>query len=237
MRICLVDDDSTQLDYLKMIINKWAGLHNIIVDIDFYHSAEEMLFEHEKSYPFDMILLDIQMNQMNGIELAKKIRSFDQEVFIAFVSGIADYVFEGYLVQAIRYILKPIDEQKIFEILNFVEMNKKSEDKYIIINIPGEKKKINHKDIIFMESVGHYVIFHLEKEVYECKYNISDLLNDLSQSSFIRTHRSYIVNLKHIERINKSSCLLTNNQEIPLSRNAYKLVNEKFIQYYKGLEI
>ena len=59
MRICLVDDDSTQLDYFKLVIEKWANLQNINVDIDFYHSSEEMLFENLESYPFDMIILDI----------------------------------------------------------------------------------------------------------------------------------------------------------------------------------
>jgi len=61
MRICLVDDDSTQLDYLKLIIDKWSNKNNIFTELTFYHSAEEMLFENNKSYPFDMILLDIQM--------------------------------------------------------------------------------------------------------------------------------------------------------------------------------
>lgn len=73
MRVCLVDDDSTQLEYFKTIIDKWANIQNINVDIDFYLSAEEMLFENPKSYPFDMIILDIQMKKISGIELAKEL--------------------------------------------------------------------------------------------------------------------------------------------------------------------
>lgn len=237
MRICLVDDDSTQLDYLKSIINKWASLKDIHVDISFYHSAEEMLFENDKSYPFDMIVLDIQMDKINGVELAKRIREYDKDVIIAFVSGIADYVFEGYEVQAVRYILKPVDEKKIFELLNIIEIKQNSEERYIIINLSGDKKRINHRDIIYVESMGHYVTFYLDDEEYDCKYNISELLIELADSGFVKTHRSYLVNLKYVERITKSSCLMTNKQEIPLSRSSYKEVNQKFIEYYKGITL
>jgi DNA-binding LytR/AlgR family response regulator len=234
MRICLVDDDSTQLDYLKLLIEKWANKRNINTDISFYHSAEEMLFENNQSYPFDMIVLDVQMGQMNGIELARKIRRVDKNVIISFISGMADYVFEGYEVQAIRYILKPVKDKKVYELLDYVSTHRTKEKKYIIISISGEKKKINHDDIIYFESMGHYVVFHLENQEYDYKYNISELCKELSDSEFVRTHRSYVVNLKYIEKITKNECQLINNIKVPLSRNSYKAVNEKFIDYYKG---
>jgi DNA-binding LytR/AlgR family response regulator len=259
MRICFVDDDSTQLDYLKVITEKWANKHNINTNINFYHSAEEMLFENSESYPFDMIIylqagpivikqvmisildclivLDIQMAEINGIELAKKIRKTDKDVIIAFISGMADYVFEGYEVQAIRYILKPIDEQKVNELLDFANTPKEKEDKYFILSVSGENIKINYDDILFIESMGHYVIFHLENKEYDYKYNISDLCLELAESDFIRIHRSYVVNIKYIEKITKNNCLLINDIIVPLSRNSYKLVNEKFINYYKGKSI
>ena len=234
MRICLVDDDSTQLDYLKMIIENWASKNNVNVNIYFYHSAEEMLFENNQSYCFDMIVLDIQMGKMNGIELARKIREIDKNVIIAFISGMADYVFEGYEVQAIRYILKPVKDKKVYNLLDYVNTLKKKENKYFVLSVSGEKKKINYEDIIYFESMGHYVVLHLKNKEYDYKYNISDLCNELSDSDFIKTHRSYVVNTKYIEKITKNKCELINNIKIPLSRNSYKSVNEKFIDYYKG---
>lgn len=234
MRICLVDDDYTQLDYLKLIIEKWADKHNINVNLNFYHSSEEMIFENNDSYPFDLIVLDIQMGNMNGIELAKRIRETDKTITISFISGIADFVFDGYEVQAIRYILKPVKDKQIYELLNYVSTNIMKEKKYLIISISGEKKKINHEDIIYFESMGHYVILHLQNEEYDYKYNISDLYSDLENTDFIKTHRSYIVNARFIEKISKNECELVNDIKVPLSRNSYKSVNEKFISYYKG---
>ena len=234
MRICLVDDESTQLDYLKVIIEKWANKNNTDVKLDFYHSAEEMLFESNQSYPFDMIVLDIQMGKMNGIELAKKIREIDRNIVIAFISGIADYVYEGYEVQAIRYILKPVKDDEVYKLLDYVLKHITKEKNYLVISISGENIKVNYDDILYFESMGHYIIVHLEKEEFEYKYNISDLCHDLAESEFIRTHRSYVVNIKYLEKITKKECLLTNNITVPLSRNSYKSVNMKFINYYKG---
>jgi DNA-binding LytR/AlgR family response regulator len=234
MRICLVDDESTQLDYLKLIIEKWANKNNTDMKLDFYHSAEEMLFESNQSYPFDMIVLDIQMGKMNGIELAKKIREIDKNIVIAFISGIADYVYEGYEVQAIRYILKPVKENEVEKLLDYVLKHKTKENKYLILSVSGENIKVNYDDILYFESMGHYIIVHLEKEEFEYKYNISDLCHDLVESEFIRTHRSYVMNIKYLEKITKKECLLTNNITVPLSRNSYKSVNMKFINYYKG---
>ena len=234
MRICLVDDDSTQLDYLKIIIEKWATRYNVNVHINFYHSSEEMLFENNESYPFDMIVLDIQMGKINGIELAKRIRETDKNVTIAFLSGMADFVFDGYEVQAIRYILKPVKDKQVYELLDYVNTHIIKEKKYLILSISGEKKKINYKDIIYFESMGHYIVLHLINEEYDYKYNISDLCNELADSDFIKTHRSYVVNAKYIEKITKNECELINNIKVPLSRNSYKSVNEMFINYYKG---
>lgn len=234
MRICLVDDDSSQLEYFKMIIDKWSNLHNTSVDVELYHSSEEMLFENPESYPFDMIILDIQMGKISGIELSKRIRETDTSVIIAFVSGVSDYVFEGYEVQAIRYILKPIKEEQVFELLDAVLSKNVKDEKFIILSVLGEKRKIKYDDIIYIESMGHYVVIHLIKEEIDYKYNISNLLSELSEHNFVRTHRSYIVNLKYIDRITKDKCCLSNNITIPLSRSSYKLVNSQFIHYYKG---
>lgn len=233
MRICLVDDDFTHLEFLNVLIGKWAGSNNIYMDINFYHSAEEMLFETGDSFPYDLIILDIQMDNMSGIELAKRIRKTDKDVTIAFVSGMADYVFEGYEVQAIRYILKPVNEEKVFELLDFVLDNTTKASRYLIVSVSGENKRINYDDILYVESMGHYVVFHLDDREYDYKYNISDLCLELPESDFIRTHRSYIVNLKYVESITRVECHLSNNIVLPLSRNSYKEVNQKFIEYHR----
>jgi len=237
MRICLVDDNSTQLEFLKTLILKWSKETNTVVDIEIYHSAEEILFESNNSYPFDLMILDIQMNKINGIELAKRIRKVDKSVVISFLSGIADYVFEGYEVQAIQYLLKPVDEDKLFKLLELVRKMTTDEKKHLIIHVSKEKRKIDYDQIYFIESLGHYLTIHLEDEDIIFKSNLKDINNLLPNDEFISTHRSYIVNLKYVEEIKKEHCVLANKLEIPISRNSYKEVNNAFIDYYKAGEL
>jgi DNA-binding LytR/AlgR family response regulator len=232
-----VDDDSVQLEYLKVLMEKYSNSKDISLELSFFHSAEEMIFENNGTYPYDMIVLDVQMDKINGIELAKTIREKDKNVFIAFVSGMANYVFDGYEVQAIRYILKPVNYQSIEELLDYVKTNLEESNRYLIISAFGEKRKINHDEIVYIESMGHYITIYLDKEKYEYKYNISDLCIELKNSDFVRVHRSYVVNIKHIEKITKNECYLINDFVVPLSRSSYKSVNEKFINYYRRKDI
>lgn len=223
MKICICDDDKNQCEELKEMILK-HDTHEIII----YHSAEEMLFECENHFSFDCLFLDIQMKKINGIELAKKIRLYDEHLIIVFLSAISDYVFEGYEVQAIRYLLKPLSEKKCFELLDLIQNSLKQEVFYLYIN----KTKINCDDILYIEAIGHYCHLHMNNTL-ETKENISKLLKELP-SYFIQTHRSYLVNLKHVDAINKDVCVLDNQDLIPISRNSIKSVNKAFMEFLKG---
>jgi len=234
MRICLVDDETTQIELLKNLINKWSNMNDVETEISFYSSSEEMLFECEYRYPFDLIILDIQMGEMDGISLAKTIRKTDGNVTIAFISGMKDYVYEGYEVEAVRYILKPVNDVKVYELLDFVYERIIEEPKYLIVSTSGSKNKVKYDDIVYIEAMGHYITIYTVNEDISYKYSISELYNELCDFGFTKTHRSYIVNLKHVDKITREYCLLSNKQEIPLSRSLYKEVNEKFIEYYKG---
>ena len=133
MRICICDDEISQCDVLKEMILA-HGAHAVTV----YHSAEELLFECENNYAFDCIFLDIQMKGINGIECARKIREKDSHVILVFLSAISDYVFEGYEVQAIRYLLKPLQEEQFFPLLRQLEEQKNAKKKYLIVRSERE---------------------------------------------------------------------------------------------------
>ena len=223
MKICICDDDLNQCKNLKdMILSH--GSHMVTV----YHSAEELLFECENNYAFDCIFLDIQMKELNGIDCARKIREIDSKVILVFLSAIKDYVFEGYEVNAMRYLLKPLEENKCHELLDKIQNSIEKESAYVLIN----KTKINCDDITYIESYGHYCGIHTN-ETIESKISISDLLKELPDT-FIQTHRSYIVNLEHVESILKDKCVLDTQELIPISRNSIKKVNESFMEFIKG---
>ena len=229
MNICICDDDTAVCEHLQSTIYK-HGAHRLTI----YHSAEELLFECDGSFPFDCIFLDIQMKQMNGMECARKIRKFDKKVNIAFFSVIQDYVFEGYEVNAIRYLLKPLREEQCFDLLDILEAALQKERSYIYLN----KTRIDCGRIRYVESIGHYTSIHVEQdgggeEVLENKISLLELLSQLPEC-FVQTHRSYVVNLDYVESLIKEGCLLEGGTLIPISRKSLKKVNQAFLDYIKG---
>lgn len=233
MRIAYCDDEKMQYIFLKELTDKWEKKVNIHCDITVYASAEEMLFENQESFSFDFIILDIELDKMNGINLARQIRQVDKSVTIAFLSNSKKYVFEGYEVGAVRYLLKPLTEKQIFPLLDMVQKTLEEEKQYIIIGVSGEKIKLAINDICYVEALGHYIAIHTGNNTYEIKMNINEI-SDRLNNGFIATHRSYLVNLGCVERITRTDCILSEGHMIPISRNSYNAVNKAFIEFYKG---
>ena len=168
------------------------------------------------------------MKNINGIECARKIREHDKKISIVFLSVIDDYVFEGYEVNATRYLLKPLQEDKCFVLLDCLEESVQKTHHYLYVN----KTKIDCADILYIESYGHYCSIHTDK-VWEIKSSLSELNSQLPKD-FLQTHRSYIVNLNHVESILKAGCLLSDETIVPISRNSVRKVNQAFMEYLKG---
>ena len=231
MKIAYCDDEKIQGEYLKNAIAQWDNPNKIPCELTIYGSAEEMLFENPDSFPFDIIILDIELDRMNGIELARIIREVDKHVLIAFLSNSREYVFQGYEVQAVRYFVKPLSGEQLFPVLDLVSQTS-VQKQYIIIGSAGEKVKLDFDNIIYVEALGHYIHIYTEKANFEVKMNMNEIAEKL-KGCFIPTHRSYLANLHHIERITKTECFLKGGYTIPVSRSAYKQVNQEFIDFYK----
>ena len=150
INIAVCDDEKSQLEYLSDIIKKWSDIMNKPCVLSLFESAEEFWFEYGKNR-FDIAVLDIQMSGQNGMELAKELRKLNDKISIIFVTGISDYIGEGYNVYAVNYLLKPIDENKLFEALSAAsERNNTSDNKKIVLEIDGETIAIYEDEICQM---------------------------------------------------------------------------------------
>lgn len=221
MRICICEDQDNQIASLKALLAD----HEVTV----YHSAEEMLFECGTSFPFDLCLLDVNLDKMNGVMLARKIRETDEAIVLAFVTNLNEYMAEGYEVQAARYLLKPVTKEKIEELLAFVR-RKKIARPPLIVSVKGELLKFEQDDILYFESVGHYVRIRTQTGSVELKGKLSDFIE--GRAAFVPTHRSYAVNLDKVKKIGKGFCVV-GEEEIPLSRQEAKSFCRKFIDWNK----
>ncbi len=230
MKIAICDDDSVQLKYIYTLVQKWSNAVKDNSAVFCYSNAQELLFDYTPNC-FDVLLLDIQMEGENGISLAKRIRSLKDNAVIIFITAVSDYVFEGYDVGAVQYLLKPVNEDKLIECLN-TALKKLPEKKKIIFESNGTNIVVSEDDIIYAEAFSHKTKIVLCSEEFFVSENISGIEQMLGDD-FYKCHRSYIVNLKHIDSIKKYDAVMDNGASVPVSRRIYNDFNNAFIAFYR----
>ena len=232
MRICYVEDEISQAELLRKRVIAWGESNDIQVNMDLYKSANEYLFNAGKS-AYDLIFLDIRMDDTNGMELARRIREEDKDVLLVFVTSERGFVFEGYEVDAYRYILKPVSDDKLTEVLEYAKNNAVRDEGSIVLKIDNEITRIMRNDIAYIEVKGHYVDIHTVSETIIYKTSFEDLMELLNENSlvFIKTHRSYAVNLDKILKIGRMEVTLITKETVPVSKSMYESVNKAFIKY------
>ena len=224
-----MDDEAGSRQLLEKLVHAWAKDRKHRIQVQKYESGEEFLFK-EGDKTTDILLLDIEMNQINGVELAAKVRKANRQMQIVFVTGYMEYIQEGYEVEALHYLLKPVSEEKLFPVLDRAVERLKTAGAALMFSFKGELIRIPFYEIRYLEVQKNYVTVH-GKEAYEVKIPLSELEKELDEG-FFRTGRSYIVNLRFIRRITKSEVILEDDSHIPLSRGMYDKINQAMIHYF-----
>ena len=217
MNIAYCEDEKIQKEILEELLCRWGK-----VDLVWYESAEQMLFECDGRYPFDLIILDIQMRNQNGMELARQIRRDDPQVPLLFLTATKEYVFEGYEVNALRYLIKPIQPSQLFAILGEIQASTK---RSILLN--GNRIDLNA--LVYVEAEAHYCHLVFEDHRQKEKIGIRELKTMLDDS-FVMIHRSYLVNIAKVDQIRREE-LSAGSFTLPVARSQLKTVSEAFIEY------
>lgn len=230
--IAICDDEQSEIIYIKSLVAAWAGQNGNTVIIKEFKSAEAFLFDYADHKDYDILLLDIKMKNISGVELAKTIRKENVSIQIVFITGYPDFIAEGYEVAALHYLMKPVTGEKLSEVLMRACDNLGRDERAVLFHVDGELMRIPANKILFAEAFAHVVLIHTKDGSFEVKMPISEAERFLGDE-FVRCHRSYIVSLKDIRRITKNSVILDSGKEIPLARSAYGKVNQAFISYYR----
>lgn len=234
MYIGICEDDTVFADWLEKELSAYYGAKKEKFKMDGFVSGEELLFKYPENVPFDCLILDIRLREIDGMELARRIRKNDEAIPIIFLTGDQGYVFDGYKVGAVRYLLKPVKMHELIEAIELVgkETQGREKDAYISLNYEGEYMKLRLNDIISIQVKGHYVTIYMDSRNYMFKETISNIQRKLGES-FVRVGRSAIVNLENVERISREYCIMKDGSQIPVSRSCYASLNQSFIKYYK----
>jgi DNA-binding LytR/AlgR family response regulator len=231
IHLAICDDEANQRQYLSALVTQWAGRNDYTLRVDNFESAEQ--FAYGKTVDYDILLLDIQMGKQSGVELAKELRKEDERLIIIFITAMPDFIQEGYDVSALHYLMKPVDENKLFAVLDKAVMRIARQSPTLLLPVDGDTKRVAVDDILYIESFAHYSEVVTISETSTVKIPISKLEEQL-RNKLVRSHRSYLVNIKRIARITKTDVVLDNGKVIPLSRRLYGDVNKAFINYFKG---
>ncbi|MGG5315032.1 LytR/AlgR family response regulator transcription factor [Enterococcus sp. AZ072] len=216
MRIAICDDEKKQRNALRTTVERSLQLKGLAYQIDEFENGEALLAQLAAVTP-DILFLDIEMGQLNGMETARLLRKQAAEPLLIFVTSHPDYVFQGYEVQALHYILKPYKEQKILEVLDYAlsELGIKNKQTFLFSH-KGSQRKLPLQEISYFWSEGRKVHVQTKDEALTFYGKLNELELELPDY-FIRIHNRYLVNLYFVEEIS-STIVCCAGQHLPLSR-------------------
>ena len=235
MRIAICDDEALFLRKEEQFVSDILSDKGIDYCIDTFCTDQEVMELEKRIYQYIVILLDVNMENVNGIEIARKIREHNKEIYIAFVTAYIDYALEGYKLDAIRYLLKGDDmyfREELSECFEAVlERRQYKEDKKKFKFIEGARS-VFLNDIVYIESQLHKLKFFMkDNNIYTQYGTLNNLESEIKEFGFLRVHQSYLVNLEHIKNIHKNHILVTGDTDIIIPRSRYRAVKDAIISY------
>lgn len=234
-KIAICDDDEKIQKLLNFNCENYYKEKSQKVFIANFSTGEELLASNQK---FDYILLDVEMYNLNGVEVAEKIRETDIDTMIVIISSYPKYKNRAYSAHVFDYLDKPLSKAKIFTLFDELEryLSKKTEKTYISFKTINGIIKLDRDDITYLECYDRKIVIHTNKKKYYVYEKISKLAKQLEKHNFIFPHRSYVVNMSYVEKIEGNDIFLStlennNTTLIPISKLKKKVIYDSFYKY------
>ena len=231
-RIAIVEDNDADLVCVQQLLERFSKEKCIPVESTVFRNGEQFLFSYEPVY--DIVLLDIEMPQMDGMTVARRLWEQDSSVILIFTTNMAQYAIQGYQVRARSYLLKPLQyisfSMELTDALRAV--TSAPFDAFLLKNETGSVR-LNTVDIRYIESRKHDQIFHTTTGTYTMRGTLSELESRLSPFHFERSSVSFLVNLRYVTGIEREAILL-GEECVPLSRQKRKSFLEALTYYIGG---
>ena len=219
MRIAIVDDEQAMRELLAGFIERYAGEKHLALETHPFPSGDALLESSDRNY--DIIIFDIDMPGTSGLDAARKIRETDENVVILFVTNIAQYAINGYEVDAVDYIIKPIGYYDFaMKFQKAVRRAERNQGNTLFIDTVNGPVALCTEEILYVEVMAHYLIYHTGDREYRVRASMKEHEEALKGYHFARCHKSYLINLKHLKNVNASEAIV-GEYSIPLGR-AYK---------------
>lgn len=229
MRIAICDDEPQCRQQAVHAINECTESPDILTDL--FENGKAFLHAFQKK-PYDLVFLDIEMPEIDGIGLARKLRELHQDVPIVFLTSHIEYALEGYEVNALRYLTKPIQKEKLYELLEHV-MERMQEQRTLWLKTDMGEERVPVRDVLYLEAQNQNICIRTADKEYIVRYNLGEYEKELAQDGFFRIHRGYLVSLRHVKSLGKHELTLSENTVLPISRTKEKSLKEALFQYIR----
>ena len=228
MNVFICDDDRKDIARLKALIDDYDSKKHIGFTVSGYRSGMEMLEAIRKGMSVDIIFLDINMDIMDGLTVARKIRELREDVSIILVTTFMNYALDGYKVRASRFLIKDDLDKTFPECMDDIcgEIRKKTNT--IVFSCVEGEIKLKASDIVLFEISGHKSLIQLRDRTYQIYEKLENLEEMLKGQGFLRTHKSFLVNMVHIRNINSYILTLDNGREMSVPKARYKQVKQEY---------
>lgn len=230
LRIAICDDDINARDALHIQLESilMEETEKIVYEFVSGQTAVNWLLKHPGE--IDLLFLDVEMPGLNGMETAEKIREFDKNMILVFVTGYTDYVFDGYRVGALDYVIKPAVKERLSEIMKRVRVQifSQSEENFVFQNIDGTYR-FSYEEILYFYSERRQVTVVTERGDFTFYGKLGEVENQTG-GEFVRIHQRYLVNGKKVSHIGNASLLIgegENETELPISRGLREAASSK----------
>ncbi|MBE6999362.1 MAG: response regulator transcription factor [Ruminococcaceae bacterium] len=231
LKFAVVDDNEIDREYVSTLVKNWAENRNKNVKLVPFPSAEAFLFAYEDDKEWNFLLLDIEMAEMNGVDLAKTIRRENESVQMVFIRGFPDFIAEGYDVSALHYLMKPVSPEKLECVLDKGNAALQKSEKQLLVTFDRNTELVLLRNINYIEAQKQYVLIHTQNGEYRMKTSLGDVEEQLDEY-FFKCQRSFIVNLREVLCIKPDHVILKNGEQVPISRGMAQTIGKEIIKLF-----
>lgn len=233
IRIGVVDDQMESRNLLQSYLARYEHEQGTQFSVEEFTDGSELTAAYRPR--FDIIFLDVQMENLDGFATARMIREVDPAVILIFVTNMAQFAIKGYEVDALSYLLKPVPYFAFSqELKRSLERLDRARDDHIVLSVGGEVTRVNLADVVYIESIKHRLVFHTRDGKLSMIGTLKEMSAQLEGRGFCRSNSYLLVNLRYVEGFNDGESRLTGGIVLPVSRARKKLFLEALTGYFGG---
>lgn len=234
LSVAIVEDDAQDARTLTDVLERYRAESKVEISVARFRNAEELLTNYKPVY--DVIFMDIMLgvSGLNGMNAARRLREYDSEVALIFTTSMMKFAIQGYEVNALDYLIKPVDYYKIKLCIDRIVRTPHADTVYLNLKINQGTKRISSEDIVYIEVINHTLYYHTTEGVFSVRGNLSATEKTLSGHGFARSSIGHLVNLKYFKEL-RGTTLKIGDTELKITRGQQKKFMEKLTLYLNGM--